>query len=249
VTPLLLALAGFAAWLVSTLGGGGGGLLLVPVVSLLAGSRAVAPVVTLAGMLGAPARIVLFWKDVNWGIVRWYLPGAVVGALAGAWSFASTQAEWLQIVVALFLLSTVWQYRFGKRDRSFPMRRGYFLPLGLVVSFFSGLVGTTGPVLNPFYLNVGAVKEEMIATKSVNSFVMNLTKLGTYTALGALGGRMVFYGLAAGVGAVAASWVGKRWLRRLSSERFRQSVLAVMVVSGLAMLWDQRDVILGWLRV
>ncbi|HET7275871.1 MAG TPA: sulfite exporter TauE/SafE family protein [Longimicrobiaceae bacterium] len=248
MTLIWLALAGFVAWTVSTLAGGGGALLLVPAVSYLIGTRAVAPVVTLTAMLGSPARIYLFWEHIDWKIVRWYLPGAVVGALAGAWIFSTTQAEWLQIIVGLFLISTVWQYRFGKREQSFEVRLWYFLPAGLTVSFFSGLIGATGPVLNPLYLNYGAIKEEMIATKSVSSFVMHLIKIGTYTALGALSGSYLLFGLAAGLAAVAANWVGKRWLKKLTEERFRQLVIAVMVVSGISMLWGQRDILVNLLR-
>lgn len=154
---------------------------------------------------------------------------------------------WLQIVIGLFLLSTVWQYRFGTRERSFPVHLWHFLPAGLGVSFISGLVGTMGPVLSPLYLNFGVVKERMIATKSINSFVMHIVKIGTYTAFGALTGRLFLFGLAAGLGAMSANWLGKRLLGEISVTRFRQIVIIVLVVSGLFMLWEQRETILGLL--
>lgn len=240
MTLLLIALASFVAWTISTVAAGGGAMLLIPVVTYLVGARAVAPVVTLTSLLGLPARVYLFRKHVNWRIVRWYLPGAVVGAFLGSWLFARTRAEWLQIIIALFLISTIWQYRFGERERAFEVRTWWFLPIGFGVSFVSGLVGATGEVLNAFYLNYGAGKEEIIATKSVNSFVMHVTKIGSYTAFGAVTGEYLLYGLVAGVAAIGANWLGRHWLRRLSGKRFRQLVIAIMVASGLAMLWDQR---------
>jgi uncharacterized protein len=238
LTALLLALAGFLAWIVSTLAAGGGALLLIPVVTFLIGVQAVAPVVTLTTMIGEPARIYLFRKHINWRIVRWYLPGAITGAIIGGWLFATVEAEWLQLIVGLFLLSTVLQYRLGKKERSFPVNLRAFLPLGLGVSVVSAMIGTMGPVLNPFYLNYGVDKEAMIATKSVNSFVMHIAKISTYTAFGVMTGTLLLYGLAAGAGAAAANWLGKRMLEHLSSERFRQIVIVVMVVSGLTILWD-----------
>ncbi|RUL82532.1 sulfite exporter TauE/SafE family protein [Tautonia sociabilis] len=243
MTLFFLALAGFLSWIISTVSGGGGALLLTPAVGYLVGARAVAPVVTLTSLLGEPTRIYLFWKDkdIDWRVVCWYLPGATVGALFGAWVFATARAEWLQVVVALFLISTVWQYRFGERERSCPMRAWAFLPVGFVVAFFSGLIGATGPVLNPFYLNYGAIKERMIATKGVNSLAMHLVKIGTYTALDSLTGEYLLYGTAAGIAAAGANWVGKRWLERFSNRRFRQLAIAVMVASGATMLWTQRD--------
>jgi uncharacterized protein len=247
VTYLYLALAGFVAWTVSTVGGGGGALILVPVVSFLVGVTAVAPVVTLTTMIAEPTRIYLFRKSIEWTIVRWYLPGAIVGATAGAWLFAHAEVAWLQIFVGLFLTSTVWQYRFGRRERSFRVRLWHFLPTGLGVSFVSGLIGTMGPVLNPMYLNYGVVKERMIATKSLNSFVMHIAKIGTYTAFDALTGRLFLFGLAAGLGAMSANWLGKRLLGEMSATRFRQVVIVVMVVSGLVMLWQQRGAMMAFL--
>lgn len=248
MTFIYIALAGFAAWTVSTVAGGGGALLLVPAVSFLLGAAAVAPVVTLTTMLGEPVRVYLFRRSIDWQIVRWYLPGALAGAFAGAWLFTEAEAEWLQIVIGLFLISTLWQYRFGEKEESFPVRLWHFLPAGLVVSFFSGLIGTMGPVLNPLYLNYGVVKEDMIATKSVNSLVMHIAKVGTYTAFGALTGRLFLYGLAAGAAAMSANWLGKRLLGEISDRRFRQIVIALMVVSGLGMLWRQREAILSLLE-
>ncbi len=101
-------------------------------------------------------------------------------------------------------------------------------------------------MLNPFYLNYGVLKEEMIGTKSLNSSVMHLTKLSTYAAFGALTGEFVLYGLAVGAAAALASWIGKRALGRISDVQFRRLVIVVMVVSGLLMLWQQRSVLLFW---
>lgn len=190
MTLLLLALGGFAAWTLSTVAAGGGAILLIPFVSFLVGPQAVAPVVTLTSLIGGPARIYVFWRDVDWRIVRWYLPGAIPGAFLGSWAFSQVQAGWLQVILGLFLISTVWQYRFGERERSFRMKLPWFLLLGFGVAFVSGLVGATGEVLNPFYLNYGTTKAGIVATKTVNSFIMHATKIGTYTLFGALSGQI-----------------------------------------------------------
>jgi membrane associated rhomboid family serine protease len=63
--------------------------------------------------------------------------------------------SWIgSVIVGIFLISTVFQYRFGEKQRSFPMRILFFLPLGFIVSLFSALIGATGPVENPFYFSV-----------------------------------------------------------------------------------------------
>jgi uncharacterized membrane protein YfcA len=174
---------------------------------------------------------------------RWFLGGAVPGGLFGAWVFAHTKAEWLQIVVAVFLLSAPFQYRFGERERSFGVRLWWFLPAGLVVAFLSGLIGGMGPVRNPLYLNYGTVKEEMVGTKSVNSSVMHLSKLGTYATLGAIKREYLIYGLVVGLLAIPANWMAARWLEHLSARTFRLLVIWLMAASGVLLLWQQRAVL------
>ena len=243
----LLFVAGFTAWTISTLSAGGGELLLVPVITFITG-QGPAPIATITNLTAEPARILAFRRDVDWTIVRWYLPGAVAGAILGGWLFVSTKAEWVQVFVGLYLITTVWSYRGGKRQRTYKARLWYFLPAGVFVSFISAFIGSVGPILNTLYLNYGAEKEALIATKSVNSFVMQLVKVGTYTTLGALNTQIFLYGLSAGLGAASANWIAKRWLKKMSGRQFRTFVVGLMAISGIVMIWKQHEVVLAWFQ-
>jgi uncharacterized membrane protein YfcA len=236
---LIIAVAGFIAFIISTVAGGGGSLILVPIVGFYLGAQAAAPVISLGNAINRPVRLALFWKNIDWSVAKYYVPGGIVGAVVGAYLFATISLEWLQIVVGLFLISTIFQYNFGESERAFEVRAIYFLPLGLVVSLFSALIGATGPVLNPFYLNYGLEKESMIGTKTVNSFLVGLTKIGSYTFFGALHGELWLYGLLIGVMAGLASYVGKQILGEISSKTFRLLVIGLMVVSGAVMIYRQ----------
>lgn len=236
MTYFILFLIGILAYVVSTLSGGGGALIMVPVVGFYLSPSVVAPVVNLGNMIGRPARLVLFWKDIDWKIVAYYVPSAIVGALVGGYIFVQLKADWLQMILGLFLISTVFQYRFGKKKRSFPMKLAYFIPLGFVVTLISTLFGATGPILNPFYLNYGLMKEKMIATKTANSFIAGIAQLSSYTFLGALHGELWWYGLIIGLGATIGNIFGKRVLSRLSDASFRKIVIALMVISGIIMI-------------
>ena len=237
---LLLFAAGFLSWTASTLSGGGGSILLLPAAVYLLRAEAVAPVVTVASLMAGPARMLLLWRHIQWPVVRCYLPGALAGAVLGGWIFTRIAAPWLHVIVALFLISTLWQYRLGERPRSFPMRLRWFVPLSFAMALISGVVGASGLIANPFYLNYGLIKEEMIATRAANSIIIQLAKLGTYGALGVLGQGILADGLWAGAGAVLGIWLSNRWLHRLEPKRFRQFAIAVMAASGALLLWQQR---------
>lgn len=232
----VIFLAGFIAYIISTLSGGGGSLLLVPVINILLGAKVVAPVVNLGNLISEPSRIILFRKHIQWEIILYYSPPAIIGAVVSAWLLVNIKIEWLQIFIALFLISSVFQFRFGKKKKSFNMRIEAFIPLGFFIAFIKTMVGAVGPILNPFYLNYGIVKEKMIATKTVNTFIVGLVQISSYTALGSLHGELWIYGIVMGIGASLGNWTGKSLLKKFTDETFIKFVIAVMFISGLLML-------------
>jgi hypothetical protein len=240
LTDLALFAAGFVSWVISTLAAGGGSVLIVAAVAVILHGQAVAPVVTMTSALASPARMILLWRWIDWRVVCWYLPGAVAGALLGGWMFSRLSTQWLQIVLALFLISTAWQYRMGARPRSFAMRLPWFLPVSFVSGVTSAVVGASGLLVNPFYLNYGLMKEAMLATRAVNSLAIQLVKIGAYVMFGVLHWRLARHGLIAGAGAIVAIWLANPWLRHLTSYRFRQLAVLVMLFGGLLILWQQR---------
>lgn len=242
---LLLAASGFVAWIVSTIGGGGGAMLLVPLVGFIAGAQSVAPVTAIATLIAGGGRVFVFRKDISWHVVAWALPGAVLGAALGAAVFSTTSAEWLQIVIGLFLISTVFQYGFGAKERTFDVAIWWFFPAQLVIGFLSGLIGAMGPIMNTLYLNAGITKERMVGTKTAVSFPMHLVKIGTYMAFGALNQQLFLFGLAAGIGALISNWFAKRLLSGMSEFNFRAIVVAFMALSGAIMIWGQREMLLA----
>lgn len=245
IEAAVLAVASFVAFVISTVGGGGGSLILVPIVSFYLGAQAAAPVISLGNTINRPVRLVLFWEHIDWSVTKYYVPGGIVGAVVGAYLFSAFTLEFLQIFIGLFLISTVFQFNFGRTQRIIPMRARYFLPLGMIVSLFSAIIGATGPVLNPFYLNYGLQKERMIGTKTINSFLVGLTKIGSYTFFGALYGELWLIGLVIGVMAGLASYAGKRILGEITVRTFRLLVILVMMASGVVMVYGQ---VASWLR-
>jgi len=240
LVDIALFAAGFVSWAISTLAAGGGSVLIVAAVALILRGQAIAPVVTVTSVLASPARMILLWRFIDWRVVCWYLPGATTGALVGSWTFAHIGTQWLQIVLALFLISTAWQYRMGVRPRSFMMRLPWFLPVSFASGLTSAVVGASGLLVNPFYLNYGLIKEAMLATRAVNSLAIQLVKIGAYVTFGVLHWRLARHGLVAGAGAITAIWLANPWLQRLSSFRFRQLAVLVMLFGGLLILWQQR---------
>lgn len=241
-----LFVASFVAWFLSMLAGGGSPFILIPMISLLMGAQAVAPVITTGLLIGNAQRGLTFWDDIDWRATAWYAPGAAAGAAIGCYGLTQIHAEGLQLVLGFGLLAMVANYLLTPKETSFTVKAWYFLPLSFINAIASGLIGSTGPVMNPVYLNYGLEKEAMVATKAFNKSVLHLVKLTAYAAFGSLSREYLLYGLIIGLGAIPANWLGKMVLAKMSVQQFRQLVFAFVAVSGVAMIWQQRHFLTIW---
>jgi uncharacterized protein len=257
-----LSVVSFFAWIVSTLAGGGSPFILIPLVNLLMGAAAVPPVITIGMFFGNAHRVLLFWRDIDWVLTAWYAPGAIAGAILGAYTFTKIHLDWLQIVIAIFLIVSAVLFELEKSPETtvsdlepsalipeevkpkFQLKAWHIMPAGFVKAYVSGLVGTTGPVLNPFYLRYGLVKEKMIATKATHMTIIHLVKIVTYGLLAAISKEQIIAGLAIGLAAIPANLIGKALLKQMSQSQFRQIVLAFMAIGGAWMIWQQRSLFL-----
>ena len=232
----LLIILGAIAYTISTIGAGGGALMTIPGVSAIVGTSAVAPIVNLGAFVGRPSRFWLFRKTVDWKIVLYYLPASAAGSFIAAYFFRATSIVWLQILIGVFLVSTLFQYRYGKKRSTFSMRKIYFIPIGFLVSLIGTFTGGMGPVQNPFYINLKLNKETMVGTKTANSFFMGLFQLIGYSAWGLMSNEMIFYGICLGLGATIGNIIGRRIIVRISEQLFLRFVLIIMVVSGIVLI-------------
>lgn len=247
---VLIASTSFVAWFFSMLAGGGSPLVLIPLLTLLLGTQAVAPVITTGLLVGNAQRSLFFWEEIDWRVTAWYLPGCVVGAVLGAYTLTKVQLDWLQLLIGLALLGMVLNYWLSRWlkfvDYTFQVKAWHFLPAAFFNAIGSALIGSTGPIMNPMYFSYGLEKEVMVATKSSNKVMLHIIKLLSYSVLGMLEPTHIGYGLVIGAAAMPANWLGKWVLERMTNDQFRQLVFAFVAVSGVLMLWDQRGWVLAW---
>lgn len=243
---MILVYLFLTSWLscsVSALAGGGSPLILIPLVGFLLGPQVAVPTITLGMLMGNCQRLWLFWQYVKWDVILWYVPGAILGSILGAYVFTKIDVEWLQLPIGIFLILEVITFFFSKKEQCFGVKSWYFLPGGFIQSAISGLIGGSGPIINPLYLNYNLVKEEMVATKSVALIVNHLVKLITYYICGVLKPEYMVYGLIIGLGAIPGNFLGQFLLKKVSEHLFRYLVLIVMFITGSLMIWQQRGIL------
>ncbi len=233
---VLLLLSGLIAWFLSTITAGGAAILIIPIITFILGAELVAPIISVATVLTNPSRAWLFRKHIDWQMIRYLLPGSIIGAVGGAWSLAKTDSRLIQVFIGIFLISYVLQDKLTQIKLPIKMQVHWFFPLGFGVAFLSGLIGATGPIHNPFMLNYGLMKKRLIGTKAVNSLVMQLAKLISYGSLGVFSLQVAGFGVVLGLGAIIGIFLAGRHLQKITSSRFKNYALALMFISGCTML-------------
>ena len=246
MTYLLLTLASIVGWFVSTLAGGGSSFLLMPIIGLLLGAVAIPPIITTGAILGNAERTITYWQKINWTVISWELPGAIIGGCFGAFMLTQISVRWLSFLVGLFLVISGINLIIKNKNQSFIVRAWYFLPAGFIYSFLSGIIGSMGPLLAPFYLNYGLEKEELLGTQAMNRMVVHIIKAIAYAIFGTLTFPYFGYGLIIGIAAFPGNWLGNLVLEKISPELFRQLVITFVIFSGIFLLWEQRKLLIIW---
>ncbi len=239
-----LCLASALGWFVSSVAGGGSSLILIPIVGLMLGAAAIPPVVTIGCMFGNIERTFAYRQRINWQIIRWELPGALVGSILGAFTLTKLNLEWLSIIVALFLIVFGINSMIKKETKSFPVAAWYFLPGGFIYAFLSGIMGGAGPLLAPLYLNYGLEKEELLATQAMTRGTIHIVKIIAYAVFGVLTLPYLGYGVIIGIAAIPGNWLGQLVLEQMSERRFRQIMIFFIIISGFLILWQQQSALI-----
>lgn len=152
--------------------------------------------------------------------------------------------RWLSFLVGLFLVISGINLIIKNQKQSFLVREWYFLPAGFIYSFLSGIIGSMGPLLAPFYLNYGLEKEELLGTQAFNRVVVHIIKLIAYAIFGTLTLPYFRYGILIGIAAFPGNWLGHLVLEQISPQLFRRLVIAFVLFSGVFILWEQRSLLI-----
>ena len=248
ILKIILLFSGtiLAFWL-SAICGGGASLILIPILNLLLPSSVVPFSLTIGTFTSSVSRIAVFKKHINWKIFLWFVPFSIPAVVLGAYFIKYLNPNYLQLIVALFLVANLPQVFRSKKseekeEKPYPT---YVLAIvGFLAGFVSGITGAIGLLFNRFYLKFGLKKEEVVATRAANEVFLHLIKLIIYIALGLYSNMALWLGLTIAVATVISSYTVKYILPYLSEHAFRKIGYGAMVISGITLLVGTSDKII-----
>ena len=104
---LITFFIGFFAFALSMVCGGGAGLLLIPILGSILPAAQVPAALTIGTAVSSVTKLFIFFQQINWRIVRQFLPMALPGAILGAWLLSYLAAMYVELCMALFLISNL----------------------------------------------------------------------------------------------------------------------------------------------
>ncbi len=244
--PANLAILGAAALgtsILSAIVGMAGGITLLSVMLLMVEPLVAIPLHGVIQLVSNSSRAVVQRRHLHWNIIARYglllLPGGFVG-LAVAQALPTPL---LLTLIGLFVMTATWVpslLLFGAHPENIRGERRFFV-LGGVVGVLNPTVGATGPLIAPFFLDLGLSRFALIGTKAACQSLGHLAKIAVF---GIAGFAFLEYWqllLSLSVLVVLGTWIGSRLLEYVSERFFiwlYRSVLTLialrLVISGVS---------------
>ncbi|WP_238531708.1 sulfite exporter TauE/SafE family protein [Nitritalea halalkaliphila] len=80
--------------------------------------------------MSSTSKVLFFWRDIDWKLFAWLFPSTIVGSILGASLFASLSADFLQVLIGLLLVSTIFQFNRKEKKPRFQIKAWHFAPWG-----------------------------------------------------------------------------------------------------------------------
>lgn len=250
---LVVALAALGASLLTFVSGFGLGTVLMPVLALFMAPEAAVALTAVVHLLANLLKVGLVGREAHRPTLLAFGAPALFGGLAGGWLLRDWSLEVAPIVwglgdwefwtypaslaiglIMLVLAAAELHPRFGDWR---PSAR--WLPLGgLVSGLLGGLSGHQGALRSAFLAGLpGLTPVAFAATGAVIACGVDLARLAAYgvPAWSSAGGHLTLLA-AAGAAALAGTWLGARWIRKVTLPFVRKVVAAAVILVALKLI-------------
>jgi uncharacterized membrane protein YfcA len=228
---------GLLAGAISGIIGTGSSIMLVPVLVWQFGPKEAVPIMAVAAVIGNLARILAWWREVDWRATFAYSIMAVPAAVLGAKTLLVLPSHAVDVAIGLFLIAMIPGRRW-LASHNIKLKLWHLAIIGAAVGYITGIVVTTGPITVPIFLMYGLVKGAFLATEAAGSLAIYVAKVAAFRGFGAMPWDIFVKGLITGGSLMAGTFLSKRFVTSMNADSFRYMLDALMLISGLAMLYN-----------
>ncbi|MBB3347205.1 MULTISPECIES: sulfite exporter TauE/SafE family protein [unclassified Sphingomonas] len=183
-----------------------------------------------------------FRRSVDWRLIGWMLPGAMVGIALGYGFAASVSPKAVMAAVGvisiLFGLYRLWMAR-RPRPRQIARWPEWLGTLfGVAAGFTSQIAHAGQPPFQLWVLPRDLPRERLVGTTAIFFAAVNWIKVPAYLALGQFTRANLLTSFLLLPVALAATVAGVALVRRIAPERFFTAIYVLMIVVGAALTWE-----------
>ena len=182
-----------------------------------------------------------FRRSVDWFVLGWMLPGAVIGIVLGYVFAASVSPD--AVMAAVGAISIVFgAYRLWIERHSLPEAKnspGWVGSIaGVAAGFTSQIAHAGGPPFQLWVLPRRLARDVLVGTTAIFFAAVNWIKVPAYLALGQFTRDNLMLAAALMPIAILSTISGVWLVRRVSPERFYTAIYWLMIVVGVKLVWD-----------
>ncbi len=182
-----------------------------------------------------------FRRTVDWYVLGWTLPGAVLGIALGYLFAASVTPE--AVMAAVGGISILFGgYRLWVERRGVP--KASHAPgwvgsaAGVAAGFTSQIAHAGGPPFQLWVIPRMLPRDVLVGTTAIFFAVVNWVKVPAYVALGQFTPANLWTSAALMPVAIGSTVAGVWLVRRVPAERFYTAIYVLMILVGAKLVWD-----------
>jgi uncharacterized membrane protein YfcA len=261
----LLAVVAFLTSILSAVVGFAGGMVLLSTMLLFLDPLFAIPLHAVVQLVSNGSRSYIQRAHIDWSIVWRFalplLPTGVIGLIVwrfalpllptgviGLWILQSLSPSMARAMIGAFVLLATWAPQLlllGVHPENISQGKR-FLALGAVVGAVNVTVGATGPLIAPFFLNLGLSRHAIVGTKAACQAISHVVKIVVFGVVGFAFAHYALPLLLLCAAVVAGTWIGSQVLGRVSERLFLVLYKGVITVVALRLVLWEGALLLGW---
>jgi uncharacterized protein len=233
---LLLAVGAIIASTVSGVAGIGGGMVYLPFLAEGVGLQKAVPYLTLLLLAGNISRAYFSREGIDWKTIRYFWIGAIPGTVIGALFYTLLSPFWISKALGAYLVIYV---ILGFTKANWPKKASLksIAVMGAPAGFTSAVVGGSGPIMAPYLLRYGLIKNSFLGTEAIGAASMHIVKIAIWGSTSLITFDDVIYLLPLAALMIAGSYLGKVMVNRMQAMTFKRILLIVLAIIGFRFLF------------
>ncbi|HEY8122451.1 MAG TPA: sulfite exporter TauE/SafE family protein [Myxococcota bacterium] len=236
-TLAILCVTAFFSAILSAIVGMAGGMTLLSVMLIFMPPLVAIPVHGAIQLASNFSRTLIQREHARYDLLwRYGLPLLPMGAL-GLLVAQRLPERALEAAIGVFVLAATWRPAWlALGSRAGASTNARFTALGFVAGFLNVTIGATGPLVAPFFLNLGLPRQAVIGTQAGVQALGHVVKILLFAGFGFAFREHAALLLAGSACAIAGTFVGSRLLERISERWFTRLYKSVLTLLALQLV-------------